>query len=88
MIIYSENRVSLGQSSRANNSLKWGQAASFLRPFDLNSSIREADRDRGSHRERGDNLFPRCALIGGLRKTNNAVSWDAKVTQWLTLLSL
>jgi len=35
---------------------------------------------RESHRERGDNVFPRCALIRGMHETSNADWWDATVT--------
>jgi len=39
-------------------------------------------------RERGDNLFPRFALIGGKHETSNADWWDAEMTWQLTPLSL
>jgi len=39
---------------------------------------------RELHRERGDNFFPRCALIRGVHGTSNADRWDARVTWQLT----
>jgi len=42
---------------------------------------------REPHRERGDNLLPRCALIRGMHETSNAEWWDATVTWQLTPLS-
>ena len=43
---------------------------------------------REPHRERCDNLFPRCALIGAMHETSNADWWDARITWQLTPLSL
>jgi len=40
------------------------------------------------HRERGDNLFPRCAPIRGMHETSNADWWYARVTWQLTPLYL
>jgi len=37
---------------------------------------------------RGDNLFPRYALIRGMHETSHADWWDARVTWQLTPLSL
>jgi len=34
---------------------------------------------REPHRERGDNLFPRYALIGGMHETSNADWWQDDV---------
>jgi len=47
-----------------------------------------ADGAREPHRERGDNFFPLCALIGGMQETGHADWWDARVTWQLTPLSL
>ena len=55
--------------------IRWVLALSYLR-------VRE------SRRERGDNLFPRCALIRGMHETSNADWWDASVTWQLSPLSL
>jgi len=41
---------------------------------------------RESHVKRGDNLFPRYALIRGMHDTGNADWWDARVTWQLTPL--
>ena len=38
------------------------------------------DKSREPHRERGDNLIPRCALIGGMHEISNADWWDAEMT--------
>jgi len=38
--------------------------------------------------ERGDSLFPRCALIGGMHETSHADLWDAGMTWQLTHLFL
>jgi len=42
---------------------------------------------REPHRERGENFFPRCALIGGMHGTSNADWWDARATWQLTPLA-
>jgi len=34
---------------------------------------------REPHKRRGDNLFPRCALIRGMHETSNPDWWDACV---------
>jgi len=39
------------------------------------SNLLETLYPREPHRERGDNLFPRCALISGIHETSNADWW-------------
>jgi len=41
---------------------------------------------REPHRERGENKFPRCALIRGMHETSYADWWDARVPWRLTPL--
>ena len=37
-------------------------------------------RSRETHKEKGNNLFPFCALIRSTHQTSNADRWDAMVT--------
>ena len=44
------------------------------------TEAQEAGSIESLTRERGDNLFPRCALIGGMHETSYADWWDARMT--------
>jgi len=49
---------------------KYRVRALWLASLPLNSGV--ANKPRKPKRESGDNLFPRCALIRGMRETSNA----------------
>jgi len=72
--------ITAAQYSDFFNSFGFGSASTTLK------AVRLAYLE--PHKERGNNLFPRCVLIRGMHETSNADWWDARVTFLLTPLSL
>ena len=97
---HAESCVRLNGNDRRSTKMSWltlalfvpqGYFKSLTKNHSLNRGRRqhsEADSSREPHRERGDNFFPRCALIRGMHETSNDDWWDARVTWQLTPLSL
>jgi len=83
-----QNRSVLTAAPLEVSRAQYKPQSSFLAIRNYGNVMWWGDGSREPHRERGDNIFPRCALIRGMHETSHADWLDARVTWQLKSLSL